>query len=85
MLKEKTIFVAAAVLALICGCSTSEVLQTPVGPEPLAGRTSDLDGTLRVFSAIERENTVGFEFPSEQRADYYICDAHGNEIRESLR
>lgn len=75
------IILAAGIFAMASGCSTPTVLQATVGPNPLAARTVDSDGTLLVYSATEQRSDVGFAFPYNQRTDYTICDSQGNEIQ----
>ncbi len=80
-MKKQFIICAAGFLAMIVGCSTPSIVQAPVGPDPLALKSADSDGTLQVFSAMEQENNVGFEFPYDQRTDYFVYDSNGNVIR----
>jgi hypothetical protein len=79
-MKKHFVVLAAGILTMMSGCSTPTVLQAPVGPDPLAAKTADPNGTLRVYSATEVQNNVGFEFPYSQRTDYYIYDVNGMEI-----
>lgn len=75
------VLLTAATLAMASGCSTPTVVQAPVGPAPYAGKSSDSDGTLLVYSATEEHSDVGFAFPYNQRTDYSICDSQGKEIQ----
>jgi hypothetical protein len=79
-MKKQFALFAAGILVMISGCSTPTALQVPVGPTPMVAKNTDPDGMLKVFSATEQENNVGFEFPYNQRTDYYIYDSNGNEI-----
>jgi len=73
------ILAASAIIGLLSGCATSTVLHVPIGPDPASTSVGTVDGTLTVYSAKEQENNVGFEFPYNQRTDYYIYDSSGKE------
>ena len=83
----KTNFLTSASLALAllsAGCSTPTALDTPIGPNPQTAKFASATGTLRVYSAKEKEDNVGFEQPYEQRTDYSIYDANGKEVKGVL-
>lgn len=79
-MKKHRIIAMAAVAGLLSGCATSTVLRVPVGPDPASASVGSVDGTLKVYSAKEQENNVGFEFPYNQRTDYSIYDSNGNVV-----
>jgi hypothetical protein len=83
-MKKQFVILTAGILAITSGCSTPTALRVAVGPDPSIVKNVDTDGTLRVFSATEEENDVGFETPYDQRTDYYIYAANGKEIRRVL-
>jgi hypothetical protein len=83
-MKNHFVILTAGILAMMSGCSTPTALRVAVGPDPSIVKNVDTDGTLRVFSATEEENDVGFETPYDQRTDYYIYAANGKEIRRVL-
>jgi len=82
MKKMLTIFGAGMMAVVVAGCvSGGAVMHTTVGPDPTAAKSDDSNGTLKVFSAKEKEDDVGFSFPHSERTDYYIYDAQGNEVK----
>jgi hypothetical protein len=77
-MKTILVILAAAVVGMLAGCSTTPTeLREPVGPDPFADRSADHDGVLRVFTATDEENDVGFQTPYGQRTDYAIYDWNG--------
>jgi hypothetical protein len=82
MKKIMMIFWAGIAAVVVAGCASGgAAINTPVGPNPTAAKSDDANGILKVFSAKEKEDTVGFEFPYSERTDYYIYDAQGNEVK----
>jgi hypothetical protein len=75
------VLMAAAMIAILPGCSSPTLLREPVGPDPFVSKTADPDGTLRVFTATEEVNDIGFETAYSQRTDYTICDWNGKTIQ----
>lgn len=73
-----------AAAGLLSGCATSTVMRVPVGPNPAAATMVAPDGILKVYSAKEQEQNVGFEFPYDQRTDYYIYDSTGKETQHII-
>ena len=71
----------ALLVVAATGCATATAWRTPIGPNQQAAKTESQTGTLRVFSAKEKEANVGFAFPHEERTDYYIYDSSGNEVK----
>ncbi|HEY3857601.1 MAG TPA: hypothetical protein VGO67_24730 [Verrucomicrobiae bacterium] len=80
-MKKPWIIAMAAVAGMLSGCATSTVLRVPVGPDPASASVGGVDGTLKVFSAKEQEDNVGFENPYNQRTDYYVYDSNGKEAQ----
>ena len=77
-----TILAGVMAAALAVGCASSgTALHTPVGPSPAVAKTGDEDGLLKVFSAKEKEDVVGNEFPYSERTAYAIYDSQGNEVK----
>jgi len=73
LLKQPMVFLVAAAVSTLFGCSTSPlILGKAVGPNRFSVSTSESNGELQVFTATERENDVGEEFPYEQRTLYSI-------------
>ncbi len=78
-MKTTLTMTATAIVGLLSGCATSTVLRVPLGPDPASASVGTADGTLKVYSAKEQEENVGFEEPYNQRTDYYIYDSNGKE------
>jgi hypothetical protein len=83
MRQNKSLFCIIMVTALAAGCATrsSVVVNQPVGPDlaPPKVNSSQGNGQLVVYSAVEVANPVNTDFPTH--AGYEIDDAGGKLFR----
>jgi hypothetical protein len=66
--------------SLMAGCHSTLVIQTPVGPEPLAAQTAGSNSYLLVFSAKEARGD-GDDPIYYQHSDYRIYDPRGKRVK----
>src|SRR6266436_7170110 len=79
-MKHLGIFLICGSAALMAGCGSPLVIQTPVGPEPFGRKTMGPNGYLMVFSAKEARGD-GDDPIYYQHSDYFIYDSQGKRIK----
>lgn len=86
-MKINTTFCLLGVIPLLASCASRPITLAPVGPSPLAVRSSSIGtGHLQVFSGLAEESddqNQGSEDPVwYQHTDYKVYDAKGKPVEQ---